>query len=98
MSIYDARVQHIYHGNTLAGRVHIKNRVSISERPQVVDDKSRIGDWEIHLVVGRGHSGMLITVVERATSFTASKRINNKSADVVNAATIALLDTYKDAA
>lgn len=33
-----------------AGRGYIKNRVSIDERPQVVDNKSRIGDLEIDLV------------------------------------------------
>ncbi len=30
-----------------AGRGHIKNRVSIDERPAEVDEKERIGDWEI---------------------------------------------------
>jgi len=37
-----------------AGRGHIKNRVSIDERPNIVDDKSRVGDWEIDLVIGKG--------------------------------------------
>jgi len=38
---------------SLAGRGHIKNRVSIEERPDVVDEKSRVGDWEIDLVIGK---------------------------------------------
>ncbi|WP_255358628.1 IS30 family transposase [Moritella sp. JT01] len=57
-----------------AGRGYIKNRISIDERPQVVDDKSRIGDWEIDLIIGKGHSGALLTIVERKTSFTVSTR------------------------
>ena len=81
---------------TGAGRGCIKNRVSISERPKIVDEKTRIGDWEIDLVIGRGHSGALVTIVERSTSFSVSKRVNNKSADTVTAATIALLKPYKD--
>jgi IS30 family transposase len=40
-----------------AGRGFIRNRVSIDERPSVVEDKNRIGDWEIDLVIGKGHSG-----------------------------------------
>jgi len=80
-----------------AGRGYIKNRVSIDERPTVVDDKSRIGDWEIDLVIGKGHSGALVTIVERKTSFTVSTRVNDKSADTVTAATIALLKPYRKA-
>ena len=57
-----------------AGRGFIKNRISIDERPQVVDDKSRIGDWEINLVIGKGHIDALVTIVERKTSFTVSTR------------------------
>lgn len=80
-----------------AGRGFIKNRVSIDERPKVVDDRSRIGDWEIDLVIGKGHSGALVTIVERKTSFTVSTRINDKSASTVTAATIALLAPFKEA-
>jgi IS30 family transposase len=80
-----------------AGRGFIKNRISIDERPDVVDDKSRIGDWEIDLVIGKGHSGALVTIVERKTSFTVSTRVDDKSAKTVTAATIALLKPFKKA-
>ena len=80
-----------------AGRGFIKDRVSIDERPQVVDDKGRIGDWEIDLVIGKGHSGALVTIVERKTSFTVTKRVFDKSAQTVTAATIALLEPFKGA-
>ncbi len=79
-----------------AGRGHIRNRVSIDERPTIVDEKRRVGDWEIDLVIGKGHSGALVTIVERATSFTVSKQINDKSAHTVTMATIALLMPLKD--
>ena len=71
--------------------------MSIDERTLVVEDKSRIGDWEIDLVIGKGHSGALVTIVERKTSFTVSARVDDKSAKTVTAATIALLQPYKDA-
>ncbi len=79
-----------------AGRGFIKNRVGIEERPEVVDKKSRVGDWEIDLVIGKGHSGALVTIVERLTSYTVSTRVNDKSAATVTAATIALLLPFKD--
>ena len=71
--------------------------MSIDDRPQVVDDKSRIGDWEIDLVIGKGHSGALVTIVERKTSFTVSMRVDDKSARSVTAATIALLQPFEGA-
>lgn len=82
--------------NGKSTRGQIKNRVSIDERPQVVDDKSRIGDWEIDTMIGKGHSGALVTIVERATNFTVSAQVNSKSAADVTQAAIALLRPYKE--
>ena len=36
-------------------RGQIKNRISIDERPLIVEDKSRIGDWEVDTIIGRYH-------------------------------------------
>jgi transposase, IS30 family len=80
-------------GKTRSGQ--IKNRISIDERPIVVDEKSRVGDWEIDTVIGKGHSGALVTIVERATLFTVSMRVNSKRAKEVTVATIALLTPFK---
>jgi len=78
-------------------RGKIKNRVSIHERPAEVDAKSRIGDWEIDLIIGKDHSGAMVTIVERVSKFTVSAQIDDKSAATVTAATIALLEPYRDA-
>lgn len=43
--------------NGKTNRGQIRNRTSIIERPAEVDTKSRIGDWEIDTVIGKGHSG-----------------------------------------
>jgi IS30 family transposase len=82
--------------NGKSTRGQIKNRVSIDERPEIVDDKARIGDWEIDTVIGKGHSGALVTIVERVTNFTVSAQVDNKSANDVTQATIALLTPFKD--
>lgn len=43
----------------------IPNQVSIDERPSIVDAKRRFGDWEGNTVIGKGHRGALVTLVER---------------------------------
>lgn len=85
-----------YHkrSNGKTNRGQIKNRVSIDDRPAVVDAKSRIGDWEIDTVIGKGHRGALVTIVERATQFTLSARLDDKSAEAVTEATIELLKPF----
>jgi len=35
----------------------IKSHISIDERPDVVDDKSRVGDEEIDQVIDKGRTG-----------------------------------------
>ena len=82
--------------NGKSTRGHIRNRVSIDDRPQIVDEKSRIGDWEIDTVIGKGHSGALVTIVERVTKYTVSAQVNSKSAADVTEATIRLLKPLKN--
>ena len=48
------------------------------------------------LQIGKGHSGALVTIVERVTNFTVSAQVNRKSAADVTQATIALLRPLKD--
>jgi IS30 family transposase len=50
--------------NGKTSRGQIKNRVSIDERPGVVDEKNEVGHWEIDTAIGKNHSGALVTIVE----------------------------------
>ena len=79
-------------GKTRSGQ--IKNRVSIGDRPDSVNQKIAVGDWEIDTVIGRKHSGALVTIVERVTQFTLTARVKSKRAKEVTAATIKLLMPY----
>ena len=76
-------------------RGQIKERISIDERPRAVDDKARLGDWEIDTVIGKNHKGALITIVERVSKFTLIKKVANKTAEAVTAGIISLLETIK---
>ena len=46
-------------------RGQIRERVSIDERPEVVEARSRIGDWEADTVIGKLGGAVLVTLVER---------------------------------
>ena len=68
---------------SLNRRGQIKNRISIDERPQIVEDKIRIGDWEIDTMIGKDRKGVLVTIVDRMSKLTFIKNVSNKSAKVV---------------
>lgn len=69
----------------------IPHRVGISERPGVVDARTRVGDWEADLIVGPGHKGALLVLLERRTGKTLATRVRNKQAATVRRAIIRLL-------
>lgn len=77
-------------------RGQIRNRVSIDERPKLVEEKQRIGDWEIDTVIGQNHQGALVTIVDRVSKFTLIKKVESKHAEAVTEATIVLLQPYLD--
>ena len=78
-----------------SSRGQIPNRVGIEHRPIIVDAKVRVGDWEIDTVIGKNHSGALVTIVERVTRLTLSAQVENRTAEAVAEATIRLLKPYK---
>lgn len=77
-------------------RGQIRNRISIDDRPDIVNEKTRLGDWEIDTVIGKNHQGALVTIVDRVSKFTLIKKVTGKQADVVAEATITLLQPYRD--
>jgi len=77
------------------GRGQIKDRVSIEERPAIVDTKSRIGDGEIDRLLGGPRGGALITLVERRSRYTLLGKVATKQAEEIANRTITLLDPYK---
>src|SRR4030042_5509412 len=73
----------------------IPDRISIADRPEIVDAKSRIGDWEIDTAVGKGHQGVLIVAVERKSKLTVIGWSPFKQAELVSREIIRLLKPYK---
>ena len=76
-------------------RSWIRNRVGIEKRPNVVDRRSRIGDWEADTVIGaRGHSAIL-TLVERKTLYTVIARLSRRKAEELADAHIRVMQPFK---
>lgn len=76
---------------TAETRGRINDRVSIHERPSIVDARTRIGDWEADTVIGQHHKQAIVTLVERRTGLLKMKRVLKKSAQQVSEAMIELL-------
>ena len=72
-------------------RGRIPNRVDISERPAVVEARSRVGDWEADTVIGKAHRGGFVTLAERKSRLYLALPIASKAAEVVKTAVIRLL-------
>ena len=75
------------YGSKAAGRECIPDRIDISERPEVVDRKERVGDWEGDTVIGSHNGGAVVaTVVERKSRYSIFAKSEDKTTQsVINA-------------
>jgi transposase, IS30 family len=76
-------------------RGQIKNRINISQRPKIVETKTRFGDFEVDTIIGKDHKGAIVTLVDRKSKYTLMKIVEYKRADVVTKAIIDLLHPIK---
>lgn len=77
-------------------RGKIPHRVSIEQRPDVVDKKERYGDWEADTIVGKQHQGAVLTLVERKSYFTLMAKLDRSLAESTRHKLINLLAPYKE--
>ena len=77
-------------------KIIIKNKVSIDDRPEIINNKERYGDWEIDTIIGKNHKGAIVTVVERKSSFILIRKLKGKNASELAIETIRLMMPYKE--
>lgn len=82
------------HGKDLRGR--FPHRTGIEQRPAIVDQKTRIGDWEGDTIIGKGHRGVVATLVERKSQFTVLAKSKTKQAPRVRQNIERKLAPYRD--
>ena len=74
----------------------IQDRVDISLRPSVVDEKKRFGDFEIDTMIGRNRKGAIMTTKNRCTHLVLIRRLAGKEAAPLASTAIEALLPYKD--
>src|SRR5258706_1439258 len=72
----------------------IPNRVSIEQRPAIVDTLKRFGDWEADLVIGAGQQQALVTLNQRKSRYALIAQVPLKTAQAVSEAMISLLTPF----
>ncbi len=79
-----------------AGRGLIPDRIGIEMRSKEVDAKKRVGDWEGDTIIGKGHSGAIVSIVERKTKLVKLRLIRRATAKETAQATIEALKPLQE--
>ncbi len=64
-------------------RGQIPHRVLIDQRPQVVEQKARLGDWEADTIIGQRHQQAIVSLVERKSKLTRLAKVARNTAELV---------------
>jgi IS30 family transposase len=79
------------YGKARNRRGQIPDRKDISERPAIIEQRTRLGDFEGDTVVGKNHKGVLLTFVDRTTRLTKMCSLPNRKANLISKHSIDLL-------
>jgi len=78
-------------------RGKLKDQKMINERPPVVEERSRVGDWEMDTVLGGNAGGpVLVTMVERRSRYTLIALAASREANEVSAAILEAMRACRD--
>jgi IS30 family transposase len=83
-------------GSSKSKNCCIPRRVDIDLRPKIVEQKKRVGDWEADTIVGKGHNGAVVTMVDRASKLTKLYLVEKKTSQNVANAMISKLLSISD--
>lgn len=72
-------------------RGQMPNCRSIEERPAVVDQRKRLGDWEADTIIGQNHQQAILSLTERRSKLCLLKRVERNTALAVEQAICELL-------
>jgi IS30 family transposase len=75
-------------------RGNLPNRVSIDQRPEVVDQRTRFGDWEVDTILGKGRRHAIVTLTERKSRLALLRKVDRRTANLVGDAVIHLLRPF----
>ena len=81
-------------GNSKDNRGVIQNRVDIDKRPKVVEERSRFGDLEVDLIIGKNHKQAILTINDRASGMLKMTKVKSKKAEEVSRAIVEQLQDW----
>lgn len=84
------------YGSGRSRRGQIIGRRPITERPAVVETRTRIGDWEGDTVIGARHKQAIVSLVERKSGLAILAKVSNKTAEMVSHVIINRLFPMRD--
>ncbi len=76
-------------------RSGIPNRTDIDDRPEVVNARERVGDWEADTMIGKSHKGVFVTLDERKSKLRLALPVGSKRARDVTDAMLSLFGPVK---
>ena len=57
----------------------------------MVEAKERVGNWDANTIIGKGHSGAVLSLAERASEYTLLERAGKKTASSFGTALLSML-------
>ena len=77
-------------------RGNLINRVSIDERPDIVDGRNRIGDWEADTIIGKAHKQAIVSLTERKSGLALVYKVDRRTKENTESAMKQLLYSISD--
>ncbi len=75
-------------------RGQLPDRISIEAKPAIVESRSRLGDWELDTIIGKGHKQAIVSLTERKARLILIAKVERKTAAQVSASIIRLLQPH----
>ena len=72
----------------------IKNRTTIDQRPDTINNRERLGDFEIDLIVDPKNKGAILTVIDRLSRYCIIEKLSSKGSKEVKHAVIEIFKNY----
>ncbi|MEW8418604.1 MAG: IS30 family transposase [Candidatus Thiodiazotropha endolucinida] len=62
-------------------RGQIPNKISIEQRPAIVEQRTRLGDWELDTIIGKGHKQAIVFLSERKSRLSLIAKVATNPLD-----------------
>ena len=77
-------------------RGNLKNRISIDDRPDIVEARSRVGDWEADTIIGKAHKQAIVSLTDRKSGLALIYKVDRRTKGNTEGAIKRLLGSISD--